>query len=267
LRGSNPSGAITSGGPVQHGRIIMAKRTRTAAQGTKPQPARQYPAPKHLPRGKGGGGASWTVGDGATIDAVARLRTLFDADAQVWKETTPSDEDLAKAVSYWLGYPLWLEQVGYWWARDETRYSAYIALNRVHHRATEILMEAAERLGIDSAPLMESAQWCRQLLAEPEIYRATGETWPTCLEASRDSLPAGAWEAAQKGYATLARLSAKLESKPDDGPWSKPDGPTQWAKKFGFSSDTLMRRFKAGTIRHKKLSSKSYCIHVDDLPK
>jgi len=191
----------------------MAKRTRKAAQGTKPQPAKQYPAPKYLPRAKGGGVPSWTVGDGATLDAVARLRTQFDADAQAWKETTPNDEDLVKAVSYWVGYPLWLEQVGYWWAGDETRHSAYIALNRVHHRATEILMEAANRLGIDSAPLMESAQWCRQLLAEPEIYRATGETWPMCLETSRDSLPPGAWEAAQKGYATLVQLSVKLETK------------------------------------------------------
>jgi hypothetical protein len=52
-----------------------------------------------------------------------------------------------------------------------------------------------------------------------------------------------------------------------DGPWSKADGPQQWAKKFGFSPDTLRRRFEDGTIRHKRLSSKSYRIHVDDVPK
>lgn len=50
-------------------------------------------------------------------------------------------------------------------------------------------------------------------------------------------------------------------------PWSKADGPKQWAKKLGFSVDTLMRRFKENKIRHLKLSSKSYRIHVDDLPK
>jgi len=50
-------------------------------------------------------------------------------------------------------------------------------------------------------------------------------------------------------------------------PWSQPDGPKQWAKKFGFSVDTLKRRFEDGSIRHKKLTTKSYCIHVDDLPK
>ena len=52
-----------------------------------------------------------------------------------------------------------------------------------------------------------------------------------------------------------------------DGPWSQPDSPKQWARKFGFSTATLMRRFNDRMIRHKKLSSKSYCIHVDDLPK
>lgn len=49
--------------------------------------------------------------------------------------------------------------------------------------------------------------------------------------------------------------------------WSAPDYPSQWAKRFGFSVDTLMRRFDKGVIRCKKLSTKSYCIHVDDLPK
>lgn len=52
----------------------------------------------------------------------------------------------------------------------------------------------------------------------------------------------------------------------DDNRWSKPNGLTQWAKVFGFSPDTLKRRFKDGSIRHKKMSTKNYRIHVDDLP-
>jgi hypothetical protein len=64
------------------------------------------------------------------------------------------------------------------------------------------------------------------------------------------------------------KSSAKPPAKPDqEGPWSKPDGPRQWARVFGFSVDTLMRRFADGTIRHKKYSPKSYAIHVADLPK
>jgi hypothetical protein len=48
--------------------------------------------------------------------------------------------------------------------------------------------------------------------------------------------------------------------------WTTPDSPSRWAKLFGFSVDTLKRRFDDGTVRHKKLSSKSYQIAIDDLP-
>jgi len=48
--------------------------------------------------------------------------------------------------------------------------------------------------------------------------------------------------------------------------WTPPNSPQHWAKLFDFSVDTLKRRFKDKTIRHKKLSSKSYQIAVDDLP-
>jgi len=71
----------------------------------------------------------------------------------------------------------------------------------------------------------------------------------------------------ETGGAEAAASSPKTETSDDGEPWSKPDGLSQWAKKFGFSPDTLKRRFKDGTIRHKKLSIKSYRIHVDDLPK
>ncbi|HEY4759559.1 MAG TPA: hypothetical protein VIH42_03165 [Thermoguttaceae bacterium] len=49
--------------------------------------------------------------------------------------------------------------------------------------------------------------------------------------------------------------------------WSKPNGPSQWAKFYGISVDTMIRRFQDGKIRNKKLSTKSYRVHVDDLPK
>jgi hypothetical protein len=48
--------------------------------------------------------------------------------------------------------------------------------------------------------------------------------------------------------------------------WSEPDAPSQWAKRFGCSWDTLKRRFADGSIRHLKLSTKSYRIHLDDVP-
>lgn len=53
---------------------------------------------------------------------------------------------------------------------------------------------------------------------------------------------------------------------PSDGPWSPPDSPAGWAKRFKLSWDTLKRRFEDGSIRYKKLTSKSYRIHRDDMP-
>jgi hypothetical protein len=48
--------------------------------------------------------------------------------------------------------------------------------------------------------------------------------------------------------------------------WTPADTPARWAKLFGFSVRTLNRRFKDGSIRPKKLSTKSYQIAIDDLP-
>jgi hypothetical protein len=58
---------------------------------------------------------------------------------------------------------------------------------------------------------------------------------------------------------TAADPLAKLEL-------TRPDSPARWAKVFGFSKDTLMRRIQDGIIRCKKLSTKSYQIAIDDLP-
>jgi hypothetical protein len=48
--------------------------------------------------------------------------------------------------------------------------------------------------------------------------------------------------------------------------WTTPNGPTQWAKLFGISPTTFKRWLKDGSIRHKKLSTKSYQIAIADLP-
>ncbi len=50
------------------------------------------------------------------------------------------------------------------------------------------------------------------------------------------------------------------------GPWSRPKGPREWAKVFGFSPDTFKRRCEAGAIRNKKLSCRKYLVHLDDVP-
>lgn len=52
-----------------------------------------------------------------------------------------------------------------------------------------------------------------------------------------------------------------------DGPWSQPDTPKRWAKVFGVNVQTIKRRFQDGKIRNKKLSDRSYQVHVDDVPR
>ena len=48
--------------------------------------------------------------------------------------------------------------------------------------------------------------------------------------------------------------------------WSMPNSPTQWAKVFGWSYSTMLRRLEDQKIRNKKLSKRSYQIALDDLP-
>jgi hypothetical protein len=48
--------------------------------------------------------------------------------------------------------------------------------------------------------------------------------------------------------------------------WTQADSPARWAKVFGMSVRTLMRRLDDGRIRNVKHSSKSYQIDVNALP-
>ncbi len=51
-----------------------------------------------------------------------------------------------------------------------------------------------------------------------------------------------------------------------DSVWSEPRSPGEWAKAFNVHRDTFLARVKDGKIRAKKLTSKSYRVHKDDLP-
>lgn len=81
----------------------------------------------------------------------------------------------------------------------------------------------------------------------------------------------GPFEFDPKGAADLLEVLAdKLAGVDDDdhpGMWSKAESPTEWGSLFGITSRAFVNRCKEGTIRHKKLSSKSYQVHVDDIPK
>ena len=51
------------------------------------------------------------IGD---LDAVARLRRQFEADARRWKEGLRTKDNLIAAFGYWIGYPFFLEMIGHW---------------------------------------------------------------------------------------------------------------------------------------------------------
>jgi hypothetical protein len=60
-----------------------------------------------------------------------------------------------------------------------------------------------------------------------------------------------------------ASLPAKSNQ---DGPWSEPDTPTRWAKRFKVKPKTFKRYVTNGKIRAKKLSDRSYQVNLADLP-
>jgi hypothetical protein len=117
-------------------------------------------------------------------------------------------------------------------------------------------------------PLSPDEPW-REL--EPEVFAVVWKCYPQMTKAE--------WTAMRYvdrvPLLRQALAALKTPSAPDalpaapaasDGPWSKPDSPKRWGKAFGFSSDTFIRRCQDGSIRHKKLSDRSYQVHVDDLP-
>ena len=67
----------------------------------------------------------------------------------------------------------------------------------------------------------------------------------------------------------VAAVAAAGEPAAGDGgaiAWSQQDTPRRWAKRFGVSEKTFKRHCANGTIRHKKLSDRSYMVGQDDIP-
>jgi hypothetical protein len=111
----------------------------------------------------------------------------------------------------------------------------------------ELLQLWQHELGVRAAPPEIKTPTNHQEACDAlyEFHRAV-EALPDSTAPSRDPPPADS-------------TATQLE-------WTRPGGLSQWAKVFGFSPTTLKRRFNDGKIRHKKLSTKSYQVAVDDLP-
>jgi hypothetical protein len=173
------------------------------------------------------------------LDRLDRMRReLFEADAARWQKDSRTKDDLIAAFGYWIGYPMFLEAVGHDWRTDETRTTAYYALNSAHTLATHVLMEEAEKHGLDPHALYECARVVQEIYAdEPEKYYAGRyDTWPECMGTARYSLPAGQQDALRAGEAVFIRLSVKAgvdrtvkPSLPPVGPGSMPGAEGEWS--------------------------------------
>lgn len=150
--------------------------------------------------------------EGQELANVAKLRAQFDADQRRFASDDRAGDVLPAAAGYVLGYPLFLEMIGHEWRAESERTAAYYALDAAHAGAVRALMQEAERLGIDSAPLWEYGRVCRELLAnEPwKHYVGPYDTWPECLGDTRLTLPDDYRAAIRDGEGALMRLNVKL---------------------------------------------------------
>ncbi len=173
----------------------------------------------NIKRHKDPGAGKATSGDldlGASVkEPAALLRRAFEADAAKFQGKSP---DLAAVFGYWIGYPSFLEWIGFgrdWGAHQDT-VLAYYALNHVHGEATRVLMKEATRRGMDPHALYECSRVVQEIyLAAPELcVRRTGaihDGWPECMGAARYSLPAGQREALRAGEAVFIRLAMVMD--------------------------------------------------------
>lgn len=108
-----------------------------------------------------------------------------------------------------------------------------------------------------------SLQAGKPLLHEDRLLLAALKRFPKFSVDEIENLLAG--EALRLSHSREPRTD-KRAATPGQGPWSTPDSPSRWAKRFKCSVDTFQRWADEGTIRVRKLSDRSYQLHVDDVP-
>jgi hypothetical protein len=174
---------------------------------------------------------------------------------------------------------------------DDGKHEYYVAIFwggqlLMHSSETELLPICIPQLTLDGGPASYDAEskdllslWVGVTQAIADAYSPIFPINPSHFlpaddgEKQRYTFNPNLWRVRAENYAVVCDLIAdgalQVNARPDrigDGPWSEPNPPSQWAKRFGVSAATFKRRVKDGSIRHKKLTSKSYQIHIDDLP-
>jgi len=148
-----------------------------------------------------------------SIEAVARIGAVFEADEKRLQSGKADEETLVMAYGYFVRFPELRDKIGYDRDGDVTCYKARFALEQVHKAAQAVLIREAERVGLDGGPLDEYGRICREIISGgPAKFRAASElSWPDCLGADRASLPLHYQTAIRDGEAVLRRLEARLD--------------------------------------------------------
>ena len=152
---------------------------------------------------------------GGTEDmaALERFRQeVFEANIERWKTGRHTKDDLVAAFGFWVGYPMFLEVIGYDWQDNSIRREAYYALNHAHIQATQLLMKEAEKHGLDPFALNECARVVQEIYGHQpgKYYTGRYNTWPGCMGQARYKLPPSQQQALREGEAVFIRLAVKL---------------------------------------------------------
>lgn len=152
----------------------------------------------------------------------SRCTEWFKDERSLFKDTAVSKDKLTRAFGWWAGYPLLKEMVidsrspqTLTPVLESQLHGLRYLLNQTHTAATEVLMRAAEAVGIDSSTIWKSGVYCRDLLTSDskKYYQVFGTdcTWPDCLGESLYELPVDIRTAIQDGHAQVLRLDIKAD--------------------------------------------------------
>jgi len=159
------------------------------------------------------GGAPQPTDAQADTPGASMLRS-FEADAVRLRGESLTQDDLAAAFGYWIGYPSFLEWIICAPWPDQVKRRGRDALDAAHHAATHALMHEAGRRGLDPHPLYECGRVVEEVYRQDpnKLYqRGTYDTWPERMGSWRYDLPAGQQDAIRAGEAVFIRLAVALD--------------------------------------------------------
>ncbi|MCX7429063.1 MAG: hypothetical protein NTW96_25980 [Planctomycetia bacterium] len=111
------------------------------------------------------------------------------------------------------------------------------------------------------------AQWSALGPALEGLEGDNSGLWSRVAEAVRESPVLDPEEATAEIECEWASARAGVSATSETDEYSRERTPLQWAKLFHVHRDTFVKRCREGKIRARKLSDKSYRVHVDDLPR